>query len=292
MPAAVWLDADLAFSIETPASDTQGASRITGSLRAAGSHVELRSDELMSIAGQPSRADVRRFAAEVARHGLTVIVRGPDGIVVTLGIIRRAPFSRLVTRSPYMKVGSMKQALMAVRARRRSAPGAVRLESTGLPPSTMWPILPTVHRRSRIVTTTHDPSGGGDPRVYVADTRVVGGRLGLFHLQPGGTKIGSGEDVDLQLEGLDVLHAEIVCTDDDEYVLVARSTRMLSTVSGRQLPRQTLRTGSRIQLGPWRMSYVRDEFADHGRPYGGRIGGELGHQRTQPRPPNRAGQGF
>ncbi len=30
------------------------------------------------------------------------------------------------------------------------------------------------------------------------------------------------------------------------------------------------------------MSFFREEYADHGRPYGGRIGGELGHQRTQP----------
>ena len=292
MRAAVRLDADLTFSIETPESDTQDASRISGSLRASGSHVELRSDELMSIAGQPSRADVRRLAAEMARYGLTVIVRGPDGIVVTLGIIGNAPFSRLVTRSPYMKVGSVKQALMAVRARRRSAPGAVTLEATGLPPGTMWPVLPTLHRRSRVVTTTHDPSRGGDPRLYLSDTRFDDGRLGLFHLQPGGTRIGSGEDVDLRLEGLDGLHAEIVCTDEDEYVLVARSTRMSSTVSGQQLPRQTLRTGSRIEMGPWRMSYSRDEFADHGRPYGGRIGGELGRQRTQPKPENRVGPGF
>ena len=30
------------------------------------------------------------------------------------------------------------------------------------------------------------------------------------------------------------------------------------------------------------MSFYREEYADHGRPYGGRIGGEIGHQRPQP----------
>ena len=32
----------------------------------------------------------------------------------------------------------------------------------------------------------------------------------------------------------------------------------------------------------WTMTFYREEYADHGRPYGGRIGGELGHQRPQP----------
>ena len=30
------------------------------------------------------------------------------------------------------------------------------------------------------------------------------------------------------------------------------------------------------------MSFYREEYADHGRPYGGRAGGEIGHQRPQP----------
>jgi hypothetical protein len=30
------------------------------------------------------------------------------------------------------------------------------------------------------------------------------------------------------------------------------------------------------------LTFVREEYADHGRPYGGRIGGELGRQRRQP----------
>jgi hypothetical protein len=35
-------------------------------------------------------------------------------------------------------------------------------------------------------------------------------------------------------------------------------------------------------LGEWTMSFYREEYADHGRPYGGRIGGELGRQQAQP----------
>jgi hypothetical protein len=43
-----------------------------------------------------------------------------------------------------------------------------------------------------------------------------------------------------------------------------------------------LRTGTRIDVGPWTLTYAREEYADHGRPYGGRLGGELGRQRPQP----------
>ncbi|MBA2561020.1 MAG: hypothetical protein H0V07_14260 [Propionibacteriales bacterium] len=43
-----------------------------------------------------------------------------------------------------------------------------------------------------------------------------------------------------------------------------------------------LRTGCGVDLGRWHLSYFREEYADHGRPYGGRIGGELGYQRPQP----------
>lgn len=30
-----------------------------------------------------------------------------------------------------------------------------------------------------------------------------------------------------------------------------------------------LRTGARIQMGKWCLAYFREEFADHGRPFGG-----------------------
>lgn len=294
MAVTLGLEADLEFSIETPASAGRDSAHIRGTVRASGNQVEVRSDELLTLAGQPSRDEVRRLAAGLASYGLTVRVVGPDGVVVTLGQVKRSALSRLVTRSRHMRLGGPGQVLAAVLARRRSAPGAVELSAAGMPPATLWPILPTLHRRSKIITTTHDPRGGGHPRLYLTDASdpSAPGPLGVYALQPGSTRIGSATDMDLRLDNIDDFQAEILRTDDDEYVLIARSNRILSTVGGQQLPRQTLRTGSRIQLGPWRMSYVRDEFADHGRPYGGRIGGEFGHQRTQPRPGNRAGQGF
>lgn len=289
MTATVQLEADLAFSISSPATDESGATEFSGSIRARGNQVEVRSDDLMSIAGQPSRQDVRSLAAELARYGLTVHVRGPHGVVVTLGDVGRAPLSRLVTRSRHMRIASLREAATAVLARRRSAPGAITIEPPAPPPGTPWPLLPTLRGRSRTVTTTHDPARGGRPRLYLADVSdpSAPGPLGVFSLGAGTTMIGSDPDMHLVLEGTDGFQAEIRHTDEDEYVLVPRSTQVPSTVAGQQHLQQTLRTGARIQLGPWRMTFVRDEFADHGRPYGGRIGGELGRQRTQPKPEHR-----
>ena len=45
-----------------------------------------------------------------------------------------------------------------------------------------------------------------------------------------------------------------------------------------------LRTGLVVRAGELSLAYVRDEYADHGRPYGGRQGGEFSRQRPQPRP--------
>jgi hypothetical protein len=53
-------------------------------------------------------------------------------------------------------------------------------------------------------------------------------------------------------------------------------------VNGAPVNTVALRTAARVDVGRWTMSFFREEFADHGRPYGGRIGGELGHQRPQP----------
>jgi len=105
----------------------------------------------------------------------------------------------------------------------------------------------------------------------------------VFHLPPGVTSIGSAPACDLQLDGLARRHAEIRRNEADEYVLVDLSRDRSTRVNGAPVTAHTLRTGMRVQLGGWTMSYYREEYADHGRPYGGRIGGELGHQRAQPR---------
>lgn len=294
MSGELHLAADLTFDIDVPEGDGYPAAHVHADVTADGNRVHVHSDDILSLVGQPSRAAVRKIAAQLAQLGLIVDVSGPDGLIVSLGAVQSSAMHRLVTRSRHMRLGSWTRAAAAARARLRPSSRATRLRAPGLPPGTPWPPFPSLATTPHVASTTHDPAGGGNPRLYLSDTSdpAADWPVGVYHLSPSGITIGSAEGVDLKLAGIDDLQAEIVCTDDDEYVLIARSTRMLSTVGGLQLPRQVLRTGARIQLGTWRMSYVRDEFADHGRPYGGRIGGELGRQRTQPIPENRKGPTF
>lgn len=294
MPEVVRLAADLTIDIDVPADDAHPAAHVHAVLSTVDNRVHIHSDDILSLVGQPSRAAVRRMAEQLARLGLIVDVSGPDGLIVSLGAVNPSFLHRIVTLSPYMRLGSWTRAATAARARLRPSSRSTRLRASGLPPGTPWPPFPSMGKIPHVASTTHDPAGGGNPRLYVSDTSDPDAAwpVGVFHLSPSGATIGSGEGVGLRLAGIDDVQAEIIRTDDDEYVLIARSTRILSTVGGLQLPRQILRTGARIQLGTWRMSYVRDEYADHGRPYGGRIGGELGRQRTQPIPENRKGPTF
>jgi FHA domain len=139
------------------------------------------------------------------------------------------------------------------------------------------------------ITTTHDPRGGGHPRlIFTLGGRAQAGTVQReFELLPGVTAIGSGTDADLRLAGLDEHHAEIRRDAADEYIYVDLGTSTGSRVDGRAMGEQALHTGDMIELGTWKLSYYREEFADHGRPYGGRQGGEFSHQRPQEQPRDR-----
>jgi hypothetical protein len=136
------------------------------------------------------------------------------------------------------------------------------------------------------ITTTHDPRGGGHPRLIFAlgGQAPVGSQQREFMLLPGITVIGSGADADLRLAGLDAHHAEIRRDEADEYVYVDLGTVAGSRVDGQPAGEQALHTGDRIELGDWTLSYSREESADHGRPYGGRQGGEFSRQQLQDEP--------
>jgi hypothetical protein len=135
-------------------------------------------------------------------------------------------------------------------------------------------------------TTTHDPRGGGHPRLIfsLGDSAQGDAVQREFELLPGVTVIGSGADADLRLDGLDEHHAEVRRDEFDEYIYVALGTSAGSRVDGAPVGSRALHTGDRIELGNWTLSYYREEFADHGRPYGGRSGGELSTQRGQDEP--------
>jgi len=135
-------------------------------------------------------------------------------------------------------------------------------------------------------TTTHAEWGAGDPllRVRRDDDRFV------HRLTTDTVRIGAADGNELQLAETDPVHATIVHDERDEYVLTLHGAGEMnaSAVAGDAEGERTevLRTGARFTVGPWTLVFGRDEFADHGRPYGGREGGELDDQRSQPARPD------
>ena len=128
-------------------------------------------------------------------------------------------------------------------------------------------------------------SSGGRERLQ--DEGGASNRPVDFELLPGVTTIGSGTACDLQLEGLTDHQVEIRRDDADEYAFLAVDPAGDSTINGAPTDQVLLHTGDRLQLGPWVLSFYREEFADHGRPYGGRQGGEGSHQQPQSVPRER-----
>lgn len=264
------LDVDLDFSY------TDGSGSVTrGSARSSGTDVTVAMDSLAPLGGGgiPSLEENRPLAEMLAGKGPSVTLSGPDGSIVSLGAVKSPASQRLVTRSPHVKLGAL---VPIVRQGRRKSAGVPLL-----PPSTPLPLLPTVRRTiSRRITTTHYTRGSGRPRlIFVQDAASWTGQIPREAVLSGeATTIGSDPGCDIVLDGLDGLHAEIRHDELDEYVFVPQGA-----VSGSvaQSGPSVLRTGARIQMGQWRLAFFREEFADHGRPYGGRSGGELAYERPQ-----------
>ena len=142
-------------------------------------------------------------------------------------------------------------------------------------------------------TTTHAAWGSGNPRlVFNVGEDWDGSPAREFPLVDEVTSIGSAEGSTLQLVGLDPEHATIVHEEDDEYVLhlagADGTVPVLAEVDSAE--RDVLRSGAKVQLGSWSMFFSREESADHGRPHGGRAGGELAHQPSQPERPDYAAE--
>ena len=267
-------DINLDFSLQEASGE-----ETRGSVKASGREVVVALDRIDVLQSQrlPSLGDLRPLAKTLSDQGLTVVVDGPDGRIISLGAVEAPASQRVITRSPHIKLGKLGVLAPMLKRGRRSPARGVSL----LPPGTLLPLLPTVKRRSpRRVTTTHDTRGGGRPRlIFVQDSKSWNGQVPReFSLTAERVRIGSDDSVDLQLPGLDGVHAEIVHNDRDEYVLVRHGK-----VTGSFGPDSTsvLRTGSRLQMGQWCLAFFREEFADHGRPFGGRSGGEFAYQRLQ-----------
>jgi len=272
----VRLDIDVEFSV------LFGEETITGTVSAEGNVVDIRVSNPADLMGGRRGAlpVLRQMALALAKRGIVVSLSGPDGSLASIGAVRAPVADRLITGSPHIKVRSMPLLLKALRSKPREQ------SPVFVPPLTLAPLAPTLERNRRHrVTTTHYTAGSGRPRlIFVLGSAVWDGKPPReFELTQTTTTIGSGETADLRLEGIDPLHAEIRHDANDEYVLFVNGESagfpVLDPDTGRG---RVLRTGARIDIGEWRLAYFREEFADHGRPFGGRMGGELARQKPQP----------
>ncbi len=136
-------------------------------------------------------------------------------------------------------------------------------------------------------TTTHAAWGAGNPRLRITrdDERTE------FALSDDVVRIGSAEDNELRLADTDPVHATITHDDRDEYVLTLHGEGETNASLGVDATHadensETLRTRSALHGGSVDPGVAREEFADHGRPYGGRAGGEYSDQPLQPPRPD------
>jgi hypothetical protein len=272
------LDADLEFSLTLPDDRT-----VVGALTGSGAALELTVSDPLLFAGRRDARAVRGIAETLAARGVSVTVVSPSGPLVTLGAPHTPWWQRRVTGSRHIRIERGAGLWSLARGRARATAGALPTSDL-VPPTMVWPPAPTFLRRPRTVSTTHDPERGGHPRLIMApsETPRPGERQSVFALSGEVTTIGSHPSCDIRLPGLAALHAEVRHDERDEFVLVRASDPGGTLVNGAPVDRSVLRTASRVQLGEWTMSFYREEYADHGRPHGGRVGGELGHQRAQP----------
>ncbi|WP_151523853.1 FHA domain-containing protein [Serinicoccus kebangsaanensis] len=281
------IDADLRLTISVPETDGRPSEHFSATVQGTGTELQVQLDELGGVPlglGRRAATDiVSDIAAAAADAGLTVSIAGPDGPVLSLGQVRSRLLDRAVTGSRHVAVRDRRAALRLLRAARTDGPSLADL----LPPGTPWPLAPTVARlRRRRVTTTHDPLGGGEPRLvyYRPPGPEQGAPRLVAPLRRGTTTIGSAPDNDVVVPGLAARHAEIRRdATTDEYLLHA--VEDVASVGGAPAHDGiVLRTGATVTCGDQTFVYVREEYADHGRPYGGREGGEFSRQRPQSRP--------
>jgi hypothetical protein len=274
--------ADLRFSVETADGRT-----VDGSVRGDGRRLRLEVADPTAFASLADAPAVAGIAEALAMRGLVLdVMEGPgQRPLLSLGAVRAPWWQRRITGSSRISLGGWRALRAPSRVRLRELAGRVQgRESAGgiLPPGTPLPLAPTFARRVRVRPTgTNDPARGGQPRlVLVRDAYQPGERQPIYWLGEGSCRIGSGADCEIRLPRLRELHAEVIHDANDEFVVVAHAPA--TYVHGAPAIRAVLRTGARLQVGEWTLAFARAEYADHGRPFAGRVGGELGHQRPQP----------
>ena len=272
MATPLSVDADLHFSVALDGRT------MTGTLAGSGSDLELKVSDPWLLGGSGAEA-AGAVAEQLAASGvrLTVVADRP---LAVLGEPRTSFWQRRITGSPHIRVPSLAAALRLARLRGRP------VSRTLVPPPTPVPLVPTFVRRPRRATTTHDADRGGYPRLVMAPPPGhFPGQSWPAYLLGDVTTVGSDPGADVVLPGLRPWHVEVRRTPEDEFVVRLLSATAPVRVNGAVLLGEALlRTGTRLALGPHVLVYAREEYADHGRPYGGRVGGELGRQRLQPAP--------
>ena len=284
---SIRLAADLSF--RSTASD--GSPGVAGTVTANETTINVDVSTPVSGVGKSTKRMVRHIASSLAQRQLRLVVNGPGGMVVALGDVPTLRWQRLLTRSPHIRLGNLRDVRRMLSGGRVDASRDRGSALVSTPPPTMFPLFPTVSTLGpRPVTTTHDPRGGGMPRLIFASSPwpQAGEVRRVAYLTKPRTTFGSAGDCDVVIAGLEPLHAVVERTDEDEYLLTHLASSGTSTIAGIPAQRSLLRTSSRVSLGATNFTYFREEYADHGRPYGGRLGGEIGYQRPQTTPRPRA----
>ncbi|WP_405217445.1 hypothetical protein [Agrococcus sp. Ld7] len=276
----ITVDADLSISLLEDTQDPPFDIQLSGS----GSTLTVRISDpaRLPVGDRRQLRELTAFADALAAEGARVRVVGPDGPIIEFGDVSPTMLGRLLSGSGRVRLGSPKVLrTLGSRASRRTTPLVPAVAPM------LRPLLPMIRRGSRMsVTTTHYARGAGRPRlIYTREAEVWDGSPPqIFELQQDSVLLGSASSCDLVLPGIADVHAEIRHDDNDEYVVFAREpigggsqAMALEPTMGR-----VLRTGSRLTIGTWRLAFFREEYADHGRPYGGRRGGEYAYQRRQP----------
>ena len=113
------IDSDLTFSFEEPPAEGLAGRSISGTVRADGSHIEVAIDHVPAVSVRRTAPRLRTVAAGLSERGLTMSVRGPDGVLFTLGAVRARLTDRLLARSRHVRLQSLRKMLRLARQQPR-----------------------------------------------------------------------------------------------------------------------------------------------------------------------------